>query len=109
MSSFSDIADTNAFEVAQQETLEAVNRVTRAIDELSSTVHSLPIEGDFATMWQQAVARFDASGQATKRNCVDLTEAVRSHGRNTDSVNASAAQAFQDLSRNAGDNGPGLV
>ena len=69
----------------------------------------LPIEGDFATMWQQAVARFDASGQATKRNCADLTEAVRSHGRNTDSANAAAAQAFQDLGRNAGDSPPGLV
>lgn len=106
--SFSDIADTRAFEVAQQETLDAVGRVARAVEALSATVHGLPVEGEFASAWQAAVAKFDAGSQATKRNCVQLADAVRSHGRSTDAANVSAAQAFHDLARKAGD-APGLV
>ena len=101
MSFFSEVTESGAFSTAADDTVAAITRVSRAVDTLTQAVHGLDVRGDFAVAWRQAVTRFDETRLDCKRNCEQLAEAVRAHGQNTESANASAAEAFTRQARAA--------
>jgi hypothetical protein len=98
---FTDVADTKAFQHAERDTLDAVARVGKAVDALTQAVHGLDVKGEFADTWKRAVGTFDRTSQECKRNCEQLALAVATHGRNTDTANAGAAETYQRLAQAA--------
>ena len=101
MSYFSDVDQTKAFQTAEDETLSAIRRVQAAVDHLSQAIHGLDVKGQFAETWKQAVTTFDTTSQECKKNCDQLAAAVAAHGRNTESSNQAAADAYGSLARSA--------
>lgn len=101
MSFYSDVADTKAFQTAEADTLQAVQRVIKAVDALTQAVHGLDVRGEFADTWRRAVSAFDATSRECSRNCEQLAVAVATHGQNTDQANTGAAEQYQQLARAA--------
>src|SRR5262245_7746309 len=98
---YADVVDTKAFKDAETDTLQAVDRVGKAVDQLTQAVHGLDVKGDFADTWKRAVSNFDRTSHECKRNVEQLAEAVATHGRNTDSANSGAAQRYGQLANAA--------
>jgi DNA-binding ferritin-like protein len=97
MSFFTDVVDTRAFQTAEQDTLQSINKVMGSVDHLVQAVHGLDVKGQFAEQWHAATSAFDTTTQECKKGCDRLAEAVRVHGQNTDRANQSAADAYQNL------------
>jgi hypothetical protein len=111
MPHFADVVDTTAFKTAEADTMTAVARVARAVDQLSEVVHGLDVRGEFADTWKKAVASFTTICQESKRNSDELAHAIATHGSNTDKANAAAAEAYRRLGQAAegATSTPGLV
>jgi len=94
---YSDVVDTKAFKDAEQDTLQAVGRVGKAVDALTQAVHGLDVKGEFADTWKRAVTNFDNTSRECKRNVEQLAAAVATHGGNTDRANTEAAEGYRGL------------